>query len=122
MGATVRFASDSKAFWSLPDAQLTVNHAAIDCYLHHLAVTTDHTIYNEVSKLPPSHYLVFERAASGETRSRTVRYWKPNFRDKLPPIRTPIRGLQIADTSYYYPEDRGVAESIRFGRMMAEAA
>ncbi|HTJ02739.1 MAG TPA: NAD(P)/FAD-dependent oxidoreductase [Methylovirgula sp.] len=45
----------------------------------------------------------------------------PNFRDCLPPIKTHIMGLQIADTCYYYPEDRGVAESIRFGRMMAEA-
>lgn len=45
---------------------------------------------------------------------------EPNFRDRLPPIKTPIAGLQIADTCYYYPEDRGVAESIRYGRMMAE--
>jgi protoporphyrinogen oxidase len=46
---------------------------------------------------------------------------EPNFRDKLPAIQTPIAGLQIADTCFYYPEDRGVAESIRYGRMMAEA-
>ena len=46
---------------------------------------------------------------------------EPNFRDKLPPIQTPITGLQIADTAFYYPEDRGIAESIRYGRMMAEA-
>jgi protoporphyrinogen oxidase len=46
---------------------------------------------------------------------------EPNFRDKLPPIQTAIAGLQIADTCFYYPEDRGVAESIRYGRMMAEA-
>jgi protoporphyrinogen oxidase len=46
---------------------------------------------------------------------------EPNFHDKLPPIQTPIAGLQIADTSFYYPEDRGVSESIRYGRMMAEA-
>jgi protoporphyrinogen oxidase len=45
---------------------------------------------------------------------------EPNFRDKLPPVQTPIEGLQIADTCYYYPEDRGVAESIRLGRLMAE--
>jgi protoporphyrinogen oxidase len=45
---------------------------------------------------------------------------EPNFRDKLPPVQTPIEGLQIADTCYYYPEDRGVAESIRLGRRMAE--
>ena len=46
---------------------------------------------------------------------------EPGFADKLPPIQTPIGGLQIADTCYYYPEDRGVSESIRFGRQMAEA-
>jgi protoporphyrinogen oxidase len=45
---------------------------------------------------------------------------EPNFLDKLPPIQTPIGGLQIADTCYYYPEDRGIAESVRYGRMMAE--
>jgi protoporphyrinogen oxidase len=47
---------------------------------------------------------------------------EPNFRAKLPPVQTPIDGLQVADTCYYYPEDRGVAESIRFGRRMAEDA
>ncbi len=46
---------------------------------------------------------------------------EPNFLDKLPPVQTEIAGLQIADTCYYYPEDRGVAESIRLGRAMAEA-
>ncbi|WP_375413863.1 NAD(P)/FAD-dependent oxidoreductase [uncultured Bradyrhizobium sp.] len=45
---------------------------------------------------------------------------EPNFRDKLPPVQTPVGGLQVADTCYYYPEDRGVAESIRLGRRMAE--
>jgi protoporphyrinogen oxidase len=47
---------------------------------------------------------------------------EPNFRDRLLPVRTPIDGLQVADTCYYYPEDRGVAESIRLGRRMAEDA
>ncbi len=46
---------------------------------------------------------------------------EPNFYAKIPPIQTPIAGLQIADTCYYYPEDRGIAESIRLGRSMAEA-
>jgi protoporphyrinogen oxidase len=46
---------------------------------------------------------------------------EPNFLHKLPAIQTPIGGLQIADTCFYYPEDRGVSESIRFGRTMAEA-
>jgi len=46
---------------------------------------------------------------------------EPGFAGKLPPIQTPIRGLQIADTCFYYPEDRGISESVRYGRMMAEA-
>jgi protoporphyrinogen oxidase len=43
----------------------------------------------------------------------------PGFAGKLPPVRTSIGGLQIADTCFYYPEDRGLAESIRLGREMA---
>ena len=45
---------------------------------------------------------------------------EPNFANKLPPVQTPIAGLQIADTCYYYPEDRGIGESIQLGRLMAE--
>jgi protoporphyrinogen oxidase len=46
---------------------------------------------------------------------------EPNFAAKLPPVQTPIAGLQIADTCFYYPEDRGIAESVRLGQQMAEA-
>jgi len=43
----------------------------------------------------------------------------PGFAAMLPPVQTSIRGLQIADTCFYYPEDRGISESVRFGKMMA---
>ena len=43
---------------------------------------------------------------------------EPGFAAKIPPVQTPIAGLQIADTSYYYPEDRGISESVRFAKMM----
>ncbi len=43
------------------------------------------------------------------------------FAAMIPPIQTPIHGLQIADTCFYYPEDRGIAESVRLGRQMARA-
>jgi protoporphyrinogen oxidase len=46
---------------------------------------------------------------------------EPGFAAKIPPTQTPIVGLQIADTCYYYPEDRGVAESVRLGSSMAAA-
>jgi protoporphyrinogen oxidase len=43
----------------------------------------------------------------------------PGFLDMLPPIASEIRGLQIADTSSYYPEDRGISEGVRVAREMA---
>lgn len=45
---------------------------------------------------------------------------EPGFAAKIPPIQTPIAGLQVADTCYYYPEDRGIAESARLAKVMVE--
>ena len=42
----------------------------------------------------------------------------PGFAAELPPVHTPIIGLQVADTSSYYPEDRSIAESVQLGRKM----
>lgn len=47
---------------------------------------------------------------------------EPGYLSRLPSQRTPIQGLWVADTSYYYPEDRGISESIGFGRSMARDA
>lgn len=44
----------------------------------------------------------------------------PGYLGRLPNRKLPIQGLWIADTSYYYPEDRGISESIGFGRSMAK--
>jgi protoporphyrinogen oxidase len=44
---------------------------------------------------------------------------EPGFAAKIPPVQTPIKGLQIADTCFYYPEDRGISESVRIAREMA---
>lgn len=46
----------------------------------------------------------------------------PGYLDNLPPVALPVKGLWVADTSYYYPEDRGISESIGFGRQMAKMA
>lgn len=47
---------------------------------------------------------------------------EPGYLNRLPPVELPVRGLWVADTSYYYPEDRGISESIAFGRQMARNA
>jgi protoporphyrinogen oxidase len=43
----------------------------------------------------------------------------PRHLTKLPPIATAIEGLYIADTSYYYPNDRGISESVGLGKKIA---
>jgi protoporphyrinogen oxidase len=54
-----------------------------------------------------------------------LRYAQPvcsvGFAAKLPRAQTPIAGLQIADTSFYYPEDRGISESIKYAKHMVAA-
>jgi protoporphyrinogen oxidase len=61
-----------------------------------------------------------------EMRASRYRYAQPicgpGHLDTLPPARLPIAGLWVADTSYYYPEDRGISESIDFGRALARDA
>lgn len=68
----------TKAFWAPLGMRLSVNPAAVDCYLHHLGVTTDHSTYRAVTRLQPAHYAVFTRHGS-----KAVNYWKPNFADKI---------------------------------------
>jgi len=44
---------------------------------------------------------------------------RPNFFDRLPPMRSSITGFYMADTAYYYPEDRSIAQSVRVGEQLA---
>jgi len=43
-----------------------------------------------------------------------------NYRDKIPPHRTGLPGLYLANTSQIYPEDRGTNYSVRLGNRIAE--
>ena len=43
------------------------------------------------------------------------------FQQNLPPLQ-PFPGVFTADTTAYYPEDRGISESIDFGRKLARQA
>jgi protoporphyrinogen oxidase len=51
------------------------------------------------------------------------RYAQPicpvGFGQHLPDWQLPIKNLFVADTSFYYPEDRGISESIELARRMA---
>ncbi len=43
----------------------------------------------------------------------------PGFREMLPPVETPVEGLYVVDTSYYYPEDRSISGSVEEGQRVA---
>ena len=51
------------------------------------------------------------------------RYAQPvcgtNFQQSLPPL-SPLPGITTVDTTVYYPEDRGIAESVGYGRELAK--
>jgi protoporphyrinogen oxidase len=42
------------------------------------------------------------------------------FSKRLPPIQSPITGLQVADTCFYFPEDRTIDQSIGLGKRLAQ--
>jgi protoporphyrinogen oxidase len=44
------------------------------------------------------------------------------YHERIPPHRTPVRGLYLANTTQVYPEDRGQNYSIRMGRRVARLA
>ena len=46
----------------------------------------------------------------------------PGFHDMLPQMRTPIAGLFMADTAYYYPEDRSINESVNVATELVSQA
>lgn len=58
-----------------------------------------------------------------DIRANRYRYAQPicppGYLESIPPRKLPVDGLWVADTSHYYPEDRGISESIDFGRMIA---
>ena len=61
-----------------------------------------------------------------DVRANRYRYAQPicppGYMESIPHRKLPVNGLWVADTSHYYPEDRGISESIDFGRMLAREA
>ncbi|MBC5782882.1 NAD(P)/FAD-dependent oxidoreductase [Ramlibacter sp. USB13] len=63
---------------------------------------------------------VVDSMASRYEYSQTV--CSPGFFDALPPMRSGLEGLFLADTSHYYPEDRSIQESVKLGQHLAGLA
>jgi asparagine synthase (glutamine-hydrolysing) len=68
------FASEIKAFRADPSVQLELNPQAIDTFLTFLYVPGSETLFRNVQKLDPGHYLVME---DGDVK--VSRYWDLKF-------------------------------------------
>jgi len=47
---------------------------------------------------------------------------EPGYLSMLPPMQSTVHGLFMADTSYYYPQDRSITESLKTARQLAQLA
>ncbi len=60
-GDRIAFASEIKALLCLPELFPRLNEQGLDLYLTYGYVPSPHTIFQDIHKLPPAHYLVAER-------------------------------------------------------------
>jgi protoporphyrinogen oxidase len=44
------------------------------------------------------------------------------YLDMLPPMKSPLEGFYMADTSYYYPQDRSITESLKMAKQLVGLA
>ena len=86
------FASELGAVLVDPCVGRELDLDALDAYLRCQAIPSPRTIYKEVRKLPPGHFLVWEKGSA-----RVERYWSLRFAPKTqlpaPEIRQRIRDL-----------------------------
>lgn len=71
---SIVFSSDIRSFQAL-SAPLTINLHALGYYFAELSTPEDSTIYNEISKLKPAHYIKWENNSD----ANEIVYWKQNY-------------------------------------------
>src|SRR5207253_11062693 len=69
------YASEVKALLAVPGFERRLNLQALHHYLSYKHVPHPHTIFEDVSILPPAHRLIFEPGAG----TRVERYWRLSF-------------------------------------------
>ncbi|RAW02654.1 asparagine synthase (glutamine-hydrolyzing) [Pseudochryseolinea flava] len=66
--------SDVRSFQAIPSLSLTINYHSLGYFLYEFSSPGEHTIWNEVKKLPAGYFAKFD--ASGLTKQQ---YWKLDF-------------------------------------------
>jgi protoporphyrinogen oxidase len=77
-------------------------------------------VINYLHSINPDFSKVWVLAAQVSRYQFAQPICKSNFYQQLPPMQTPIQGFFMADTSYYYPEDRSISESVKIGKTLAD--
>ena len=91
----------------------------------HAKYTQDNALFIEevlsyLNRINPAFTKEWVLAAHASRYEFAQPICSPNFYQQLPPIETDIKGFIMADTSSYYPEDRGISESIKMGQQLAQ--
>jgi asparagine synthase (glutamine-hydrolysing) len=71
------FGSELKAILKYPGVPRDIDYRAIDLYLTYQYVPSPRTAFQSIRKLPPAHYMVYEKG-----KIRIERYWQPVFQPK----------------------------------------
>jgi asparagine synthase (glutamine-hydrolysing) len=72
------FASEINALYNLSFIKRNLDYSALDLFLTFSYIPAPYTIFEDIRKLPPAHYLILER---GEIKIK--RYWKLSYGPKL---------------------------------------
>jgi asparagine synthase (glutamine-hydrolysing) len=74
----VYFSSDIKSIILAYDRGLTMDCHAIDDFLYSYCIPQEYSIFREIKKILPSHYIVFKKNGTS-----TNQYWRLSFASKL---------------------------------------
>ncbi|HOK79805.1 MAG TPA: asparagine synthase (glutamine-hydrolyzing) [bacterium] len=75
---SIYFASEIKALLEVEEISREINLKAIDLFLTYQAIPAPWTIFKEIKKLPPAHYLIWK-----DGKVKIERYWQIDFTKKL---------------------------------------
>lgn len=92
-GDRIAFASEIKALLPIPDLSPRVDERAVDLYLTYGYIPSPYTIFHEIHKLPPAHYLIAERGrvtvrcywdfTPTDASTKSVREYREELRERL---------------------------------------
>jgi len=77
-GSGLVFGSSAEIVRLHPDVKTSLNMQSIYNYVYFHVIPSPQTIYADIKKLEPAHYILFEKG-----KLNVVHYWKPSFAETL---------------------------------------